>query len=213
MDIPEFSRMLVADDHALTREGIVLLIRSRWPDAACTSTQDHAETMSALAGADPVFDAVVLDLRMPDVDGFEGVSDVVEAAGASPVIVCTAVDDPGPSDRMSRLGVLRIVHKNRESRELLAALEEVFARSSLPRAARPSACACADGERSIGSAQLSGRRRDIRRLLHQGKSNKGIARQLDIGVGTVKADLYVLYEAMNVTSRSEAIAKSRNWFI
>lgn len=211
MDIPEFPRMLVADDHALTREGIVLLIRSRWPDAACTPTRDHAETMSALAGADPAFDAVVLDLRMPGVDGFEGVSDVVEAAGASPVIVCTAVDDPGLSDRMSRLGVLRIVHKNRESRELLAALEEVFARSSPPRAARPSACA--DGERSIGSAQLSGRRRDILRLLHQGKSNKGIARQLDIGVGTVKAHLYVLYKAMNVTSRSEAIAKSRNWFI
>lgn len=205
-------RVLIADDHALIREGIGLLIQGEWEGARCQYAPDlHGARIALSAPAGGAFDAVILDLKMPGMHGLESVQEVCTLAGTARVIVCTAMDDPGLARRLASTGVFRVVSKNHASDQLLGALRAAVqcgepGHSAPVRPLNTSA-------RSAGSASLTNRQRDILHLLHEGKPNKVIASHLGVEVGTVKSHLHLLYVAMGVNNRSEAIAKSHDWFI
>lgn len=206
-------RVLIADDHALIREGIGLLIQGEWEGARCQYAPDlHGAriALSAPAGG-ASFDAVILDLKMPGMHGLESVQEVCALAGTARVIVCTAMDDPGLARRLATTGVFRVVSKNHASDQLLGALRAAVLCTEPAHgvAGRPASSVA----RNAGSASLTNRQRDILHLLHEGMPNKVIASHLGVEVGTVKSHLHLLYVAMGVTNRSEAIAKSHDWFI
>ncbi len=76
---------LIADDHALVREALAAMLRSRWPDAVVAEAADFPAACAAAAG----HDIVLCDLDMPGAAPRDGIAALCAAAGATPVLVVT----------------------------------------------------------------------------------------------------------------------------
>jgi two-component system, NarL family, nitrate/nitrite response regulator NarL len=218
--------ILVADDHAMMREGIALMVQTEWPGSVCRFASDYAGVIGALStrARAAAYDAVVLDLRMPGMRGADSVSEITRRAALRPVLVCTGLEDPDLPERLSAAGVFAVVNKAAGSNEFLNCLRLALEHpaqapqpAGKPKASRPVEQLVAGEPGSppapCGSAMLTGRQRDILKLLHQGKPSKVIATHMGIGLGTVKTHLHALYTVMGVASRTEAIAKSQGWML
>jgi DNA-binding NarL/FixJ family response regulator len=211
--------ILIADDHLMILDGIRSIVREEWPSMQCHLAKDFREVLLALdaRGNGNAFDAIVLDLRMPGMRGADSVAEVSRRALGSPVIVCTGLDDPSLLNRLKATGVFSIVQKSSGSGGLLqslgAALNAVRPRVGIKVANPKNLSSGHEIHWDGGSAMLTSRQRDILKLLHLGKPNKIIADEMGIGLGTVKSHLHALYAIMGVTSRSEAIVKSKRWMI
>jgi DNA-binding NarL/FixJ family response regulator len=226
-------RILVADDHVLMREGILQLLARHFPWAQADSAASYDEVLdclqaSLLGTADSAtpYALVLLDLRMPGMRGAESVAALVAAAAPAPVIVCTGVEAPDLLYRLQATGVRSVVSKTGHSDDLLQAITALGlgapGNASAPlTAANPLGVASASAKPASFSADvpatasglLTQRQLDILRLLHLGKPNKIIARELNVALGTVKNHLYALFARLQVSSRAQALAKTRDWFL
>jgi DNA-binding NarL/FixJ family response regulator len=139
--------ILVADDHAMMREGIALMVHTEWPGSVCHFASDYATvigTLDASSSHKPrasAYDAVVLDLRMPGMRGADSVAEITQRCARSPVLVCTALDDPSLLERLSATGVFAVVNKAAGSQEFLNCLRLALEqpRPPAPHAAGPTA--------------------------------------------------------------------------
>ena len=118
-------RFLVVDDHPILRLGVRQLIERGWPDAVV----DEADTIESACNqaAANRFDAIVLDLVMPDVSGSEGVSRMLEAVGTTPILVLSFNEESRSAARLLQLGVSGYLQKDRAGDELVTALGRVLA--------------------------------------------------------------------------------------
>jgi DNA-binding NarL/FixJ family response regulator len=227
-------RILVADDHALMREGILQLLSRHFPWAQTDTAASYDEVMHQLR---PVLDEstdaaphtpyalILLDLRMPGMRGVDSVAAIVAKAAPAPVIVCTGVEAPDLLYRLQAAGVRKVVCKTGHSDDLLEAIVSLgldtegsaataLVDDSSSAATRTANLALPENETpAVASALLTQRQLDILRLLHMGKPNKIIARELDVALGTVKNHLYTLFTRLQVNSRAQALAKTRDWFL
>lgn len=229
MPMTTHPRILVADDHAMMRDGMVLMIRTAWPDGLCDVASDYLSVVEKLdaQSSDNRFDAVILDLRMPGMRGVESVRQISQRAAGAAVIVCTALEDPSLVLRLLTSGIYCAVNKTRGAEELLMHLRAAL---QLPRRVYggveepgdkpgdPSYLNISASQHQLvdgqhGSSKLTPRQREILKQLHTGKPSKVIAAQLGVGLGTIKSHLHTLYSVMEVNSRSEAIVKSQNWLL
>jgi len=213
-------KILVADDHAMMRDGMVLMIRTAWPQSTCAVAHDYMSVIEQLEAAQdqPKFDAIILDLRMPGMRGVESVQQIAQRALGTPVIVCTALEDPSLVQRLLNSGIYCAVNKTKGADELLlrlnAALKLPPHKPTSPTSEpSPRTTRALSSVGQQGSAQLTPRQREILKLLHTGKPSKVIAAQMGIGLGTIKSHLHTLYSVMEVNTRSEAIVKSQNWLL
>ncbi len=212
-------RILVADDHAMMRDGMVLMIRTAWPDGRCDVASDYRSVLDKLGAqsTDKRFDVVILDLRMPGMRGVESVAHISKCALGAPVIVCTALEDPSLVVRLLSSGIFCAINKSTGADELLNHLRSALQRQRqrpTGQASHTEAQTHVPGTAHLaGSAMLTTRQREILKMLHTGKPSKVIAAQLGIGLGTIKSHLHTLYSVMEVNSRSEAIVKSQNWLL
>ena len=220
MPITTPPRIFVADDHAMMRDGMVLMIRTAWPQSSCVVAHDYISVIEQLemVSDQPKFSAIILDLRMPGMRGVESVQQITQRAMGTPVIVCTALEDPSLVQRLLNSGIYCAVNKTKGADELLlqlnAALKLPRCKQSLPVAEQqPRSVRASSPAGQQGSAQLTPRQREILKLLHTGKPSKVIAAQMGIGLGTIKSHLHTLYSVMEVNTRSEAIVKSQNWLL
>ncbi len=213
--------ILVADDHAMMRDGIVLMIQTAWPGSRCEIADDFQGVMAKTDASNEGtrFAAIVLDLRMPGMRGADSVAQITQRAAGVPVIVCTALEDPSLVERLTSSGIFCAVNKTAGSAELLKQLRaalDLHAQDQHQRETTTSTQLIARTQTVLptnGSAKLTARQREILKMLHTGKPSKVIAAQLGIGLGTIKSHLHTLYSVMEVNTRSEAIVKSQNWLL
>ena len=210
---------------------MVLMIRTAWPEGVCDVACDYLSVVEKLEAQtnENRFDAVILDLRMPGMRGVESVEQITQRAADTPVIVCTALEDPSLVQRLLTSGVYCAVNKTKGADELLnqlrAALQltrridgaadrvEKEPSGTLQSFKNQSNLTQLTQMSQQGSSQLTPRQREILKQLHTGKPSKVIAAQLGIGLGTIKSHLHTLYSVMEVSNRSEAIVKSQNWLL
>lgn len=220
-------KILVADDHELMREAIIQLLQSHWSSLEIDSAGSYDEVLEQFDRTQQPYDLILLDLHMPGMRGAESVRALMCAAGQSPIIVFTGIEAPDLLHRLQHTGILRILKKTCHSNELL---QEISLVSTLFNSNNESKHACfnetadqptdlpialneSTASNDYEDALLTQRQLDILRLLHQGKPNKIIARELNVALGTVKNHLYLLFTKLNVSSRAQAITKTREWFL
>ncbi len=203
--------VLLADDHAMVRDGLRSLIEVDWPDARFTEARDQSSTLSALTQIPPP-DLAIVDVRMPGMRGVASFAEFRRANVATPMVVVTGLDDPGLAPSLLAQGASAVMSKEASGVELLAALHRALA-DDAPRVSDAAQSAPTKKQNSQGSHALSDRQRDMLRLLHEGLPNKLIARRLGIAETTVKGHLHTLYDALSVNGRVEAMALTRDWML
>jgi DNA-binding NarL/FixJ family response regulator len=190
--------VLVVDDHALVRTGVVNII-SNAPDLEVVAeAADGQEAIEAYRKHRP--DVVLLDLRMPVMEGAEAVRQIRELDPAAKVIILTTYDTDEDISRALKAGAKAYVLKDISADALVTCIHTVLAgRTYLAPAA---AAKLAEG---VSRVQVTPRELATLRLMADGKSNKEIATSLKISERTVKSHLGHLFEKLGVTSRTEAV--------
>jgi DNA-binding NarL/FixJ family response regulator len=208
-------RILLVDDQKLMREGLRVLLEVE-PDLAVVDEAGDGETALA-AYADHEPDVVLMDIRMPGVDGVEATRRLRERWPDARVIILTTFDDDEYVFEGLRAGALGYLLKDVSGHELAEAVRTVagggvliepsvarkvvaeFARLAPP--ARPPDAGLAE--------PLSEREKEILRLVARGLSNREIALRLSLAEGTVKNYVTNILQKLGVRDRTQAALRGR----
>ena len=190
--------VLVVDDHALVRTGVVKIISHAADLEVIAEAANGAEAVEAYAKFRP--DVTLLDLRMPVMEGAEAVRQIRELDPQAKVIVLTTYDTDEDITRALKAGAKAYALKDISADDLVACIHEVLAGKTY--LAPAAAAKLAEGMARI---QVTPRELSTLRLMADGKSNKEIATSLGITERTVKSHLGHLFEKLGVTSRTEAV--------
>ncbi|TNC95012.1 MAG: Response regulator containing a CheY-like receiver domain and an HTH DNA-binding domain [Stygiobacter sp.] len=198
-------RVLLADDHALFREGVRLVLENLVDDLLeVVEAGDFVQAVAALrAGGE--FDVGLVDLNMPGMDGFDGIGAVCRAAPNMHLVVISASESPSDVRRALDAGAQGYIAKTSSSSSMLEAIRQVLSGDTYlsPRLEVASANEDAAG-RDQARNVLTPRQRDVLAMLRQGKSNKEIARDLNLAEITVKLHVTAILRALGVENRTQA---------
>jgi NarL family two-component system response regulator LiaR len=204
--MPQPLRILVVEDHTLLREGLIAMLEAYEEFEVAGQTGDGADGLRLALELLP--DVVLLDLRLPGMDGLQALRELKVRAAQIKVIVLTVHEEEAYVGEALRSGADGYMLKTISHQELADAVRRVAAGEAVlhPAVARKvlsDFAALSKGERLPG--QLSGREREVVELLAEGLSNKQIARRLEIGVETVKTHVSSILEKLGAADRTQAV--------
>jgi len=213
-------KILVVDDHALIREALRGVLKELRQDATVLEAADYGQAMDLLR-QHPELDLLLLDLGLPDKNGFDALAELRDHHRAIPIVVLSAFNERANVVKALDLGVLGFIPKSAPRTVMLGALNLVLSggvyippdalegRGPAPGAPWPKADGgTTNGPRSRPSdLGLTERQVAVLALMMRGKSNKSICRVLDLAEPTVKAHVTGILKALNVTNRTEAVIK------
>ena len=198
---PGAVRLLVADDHPIMRSGLVAILEDEANLKIVAEASNGAEAVARYREHVP--DVVLLDLRMPDMDGVDVTRAIRAITPDARIIILTTFDiDEGIYEAV-RAGARAYLLKDASPDELIACIHAVHAgetRLSPAQAARLAA--------RISSPELTARELEVLQLAATGASNKQIANKLLISDVTVKTHLGHVFAKLGVATRTEAIAEA-----
>jgi DNA-binding NarL/FixJ family response regulator len=210
-------KILVVDDHTLIREALRGVLKELKDDASVFEASNCRQAMELVAEhAD--LGLVLLDLNLPDRDGFSALTELREQHPGISVVVLSGSQDRETVLRALDLGALGFIPKSGQREVMLSALQLVFAggiyippevlsREATPAPAQPAPGRAGTGATPTSPADvgLTGRQVDVLALMMQGKSNKAICRVLNLAEPTVKNHVTAILKALKVTNRTEAV--------
>lgn len=206
-------KLILADDHALFRDGFVLLLKQLEADAEVVTAASFEEAM-ARASEHPDAHLLLLDLNMPGMRGLASVEQMLQAFQALPVVILSASESREEMEALLAAGASGFIPKSSSSQVMLSAIKLILAGGVyLPAQmlgggpAAGQTAHSAQGGKAHGP--LTDRQLDVLRLLAEGKSNKHICRDLNLGEGTVKVHIAAIFRALNVNNRTEAALEAR----
>ncbi len=202
-------RVLIVDDHPVVRIGLRGLLEQA-PDLQVVG--EAANGVEAVAKALQLKpDVVLMDLRMPEMDGVEATRAIKAQAPEVAVLVLTTYDTDADILRAVEAGAQGYLLKDASPRELYEAIRAA-ARGETALAPRV-ATRLMSHLRQPQPKPLTEREREILTLVARGWSNKEIARHLHIGTATVKSHLLHIYEKLGVSDRTAAVTEAlkRGW--
>jgi len=206
-------RILVADDHPLYRNAMRNVVSEIFDDVEVVECEDIAAALQYLGNAS--IDLVLLDLSMPDADGLDGLSRLRAAGPATPIVICSARDDPDLVRDCFKLGISGYLPKSSGMDVTRHALQLVRGGGVyVPSEALAERVVAAEeperGEAGdSATTDLTPRQRTVLSLLERGMSNKAIAREMGIGEITVKAHVSAILRKLGVDNRLQAIIAVR----
>ena len=202
-------RVLVVDDQELVRAGLRGILRSRFGFEIVGELPNGAGVVEAVASLMP--DVVVMDVRMPEVDGVVATRRLREDADAPPVLVLTTFDDEEILAGALRAGAAGFLLKGVPAEELQRAVRAVAAGDSWldPSVTGRVLSAYRQGPAPAPPGAefdvLTPREREVLALIGQGLSNTEIARELTLGEGTVKTHVGHIFAKLGLRDRAAAV--------
>jgi len=191
-------RVLVADDHPVVRLGIRANVTPQSDMTVIAEAGDGVEAIASIKEHLP--DIVLLDLRMPQMDGLDVLAEVKNSRLPCKIIIMTTFDSEEDVQRAMKAGARGYLLKDSTQEEILDAIRRV----SLGETYLPARIVqkVAEGMRK---PELSPREVEVLQWVAAGKSNKEIGAQLFIAEGTVKTHVKNVLEKLNVVGRTAAI--------
>lgn len=202
--------LLIVDDHALFREGLRALLANISPGLSITEAESVESAIEECKSVQ--FRMVLLDLGLSTTDGLETLQRFRNAVPEIPAIVLSGDQEPRHIRAAIDLGAVGFIPKAHTSELMIAALRFVLSGGvylppivlgDSPHRAPPSEITSASVSMAFG--RLSPRQQEVADLLLQGRSNKLIARRLDLSEGTVKAHVSAIFQIIGAKSRVEAV--------
>jgi len=204
-------RVLIADDHPIVREGLRRLLSLEDDVEIVGEAADGDATVALVEKLDP--DIVLLDLRMPGMDGFAALQRLQRLGKKTRVIVLTASEDKNEFVQAMKLGCSGIVLKQTAADLIIKSIRKVHAgeiwldshttAAVMRQFASPSEPAMQGGARARDRSPLSHREREIVALVAQGYKNKEMAEKMFISEQTIKNHLHNIFDKLGVSDRLE----------
>ena len=204
----ETIRIVVADDHPIVRAGIVGLLDQAPGIEVVGEASDGAEAVELAASERP--DLVLMDLRMPGVDGASATASIVAAGQGTRVLVLTTYETDDHILAAIEAGASGYLLKAAPQAEILAGIRAVAAGETVlaPSIAAKLVSRVRADAASVAPPTLSPREREVLALVAAGRSNPEIARDLYIGEATVKTHLLHTFEKLGVNDRTRAVTRA-----
>ena len=198
-------RILVIEDHALVREGLLLALKDSFgvTEVIGAKSADEAATMLA-ANAD--YDLALLDLMLPGTGGLVFLGVLRKCYPQIPVVILSAQDDAETVRKCIKQGAAGYISKASSTDVLLDALQQVMSGELWVPPEHRTAPSAARRPKSVAERfELTKTQSCVLDLLAEGKSNRDIATLLDVTEGTVKIHVSAIFKALGVKSRSQAL--------
>jgi len=201
--------ILIADDHALMRDGIRRILERESDFEVVAEAGDGEVAITLIESLKP--DIAIIDIAMPKVDGIEVTKYVKASCPGTAVLILTAYDDDEFVFGLVEAGAAGYLLKSVQSQELVQAIRAIRAGESVlhPSVARkvldhfvPS---LAKPDKQTPLETLTEREVDVLRLVTKGLSNKEIGDELILSVRTIQGHLRSIFSKLHVGSRTEAV--------
>jgi len=203
--------LLIVDDHPLFRDALASALGLAYPDATLHEADGIASACAVLA-TQPAIEIILLDLSMQGVTGFEGLLAIRAQAPRVPILVVSGLEDPRIIREALDHGAAGFVPKAVDKATLTRAIADVLAGglsvpANLPNATLPSSSArkapIAERVASLTPQQVR-----VLAMIRQGKLNKQIAHELQVGDSTVKAHVSEILRKLDVISRTQIVIET-----
>jgi len=205
-------RVLIADDHALVREGTRRMLEQEVDMEVVGEAGDGEETVKLACELKP--DVAIVDIAMPKLDGIEATKQIKERCPSVTILILSAYDDDQFIFSLLEAGAAGYLLKSVRSRELVDAVRAVYAGESVlhPSIAKKVLNRFVSTGGKPQDAKpvdvLSDREKEILRLATKGLSNADIAKELYLSVRTVQGHLGHIFNKLQVGSRTEAVVRA-----
>ncbi len=186
-------RVLIADDHPLFRMGLSLALDAEGFEVAAEVENGRQAVERCAQGG---VDVVLMDVKMPDMDGIEACAKVTALEEPPVVVMLTTFEEPAIVRAAREAGATAFLSKETEPRELARLLQAIVAdpeRDWMPRVDLP---------------DLTPREEQVLRLMARGLSNKAIAKELALSPETVKDYLLGAFRKLDVRDRVSAVRRA-----
>jgi DNA-binding NarL/FixJ family response regulator len=209
-------KILVTDDHALIRDALRGVLKQLRSDASVFEASDCRQAMRIIEDH-PDLDLILLDVNLPDRDGFSVLADLRERYPAIAIVVLSALQDRHNVIRALDLGALGFIPKSTPREVMLSALQLVFSggiyipaeildREETSLLQSPPLKQANDLARvQPTDLGLTARQIEVLALMAQGRTNKAISRTLDLAEPTVKNHITAILKALKASNRTEAV--------
>lgn len=209
-------KILLADDHALMRDGLISLINSQPDMEVVGDASDGQEALAQVAANSP--DVVLMDISMPLLDGIQATSRLKREHPETKVLALTAYDNQVYLRQLLEAGATGYVLKRMAAKGLIEAIRIVAAGGvyldpELASSAGPDAGASVRLRGEAGRGDLTGREQEILIMVAKGYTNKEISAHLGISVKTVETHKGNIMTKLALKNRADAVryALGRGW--
>ncbi|MBN1189983.1 MAG: response regulator transcription factor [Dehalococcoidales bacterium] len=205
-------RIVIADDHAVVREGTRTLLEREDDMEVVGEAGDGEEALKLLERLKP--DVAILDISMPKLNGIEVTRQIKPLFPGVAILILTAYDNDEYVFALLEAGAAGYLLKDIHGHEIVEAVRSVHAGESVlhPSIARKviqrAIVGSGKSKESKSDIELSEREKEILKLAAQGKTNKDIADDLCISIRTVQGHINSIFHKLGVGSRTEAIFQS-----
>ena len=205
-------KVLIADDHAVVREGTRRILEQEPDMEVVGEAGDGEEAVNLATSLKP--DVAIIDIAMPKLDGIEATKRIKAAWPSINILILSAYDDDQFIFSLLEAGAAGYLLKSIRSRELIDAIRAVYSGESVlhPSIARKvlnrfvSASGKPEGQEPLGV--LSDREMEVLKLAAKGLSNQDIAEKLCLSIRTVQGHLGHIFNKLQVGSRTEAVVRA-----
>ncbi len=195
-------RLLLIDDHALFRSGLRMVLNASLPHAEVI---EAGSLIEALQIPSDKLDMILLDIKLPGLNGLDGIALLNRKWPLVPILVLSSQDEPETVRLALARGAAGFISKAETADNIIAMLNRIL-RGDLSDSASQKT---AGGEATNSRHHLTPRQCEVLDRLCQGMSNKLIARQLKLSEHTVRGHVQAILIFLQVSSRSEAAFAAR----
>lgn len=208
-------RIVVADDHALVRGGLALLIEMATPNVEIIEANSFGQVVEILS-QQKMIDLMLLDLMMPGMENEKDISTICRSWPSIPIIIVSVNEDIDTIRKALAAGAMGYIPKTSSPDVTISAIQLVLAGGIyvpphiLQQSANLSVSSTPKSEIQAEAAQitaLSRRQLEVLDLIVSGKSNQTIADELGLTTPTIKMHVSGIFKKLDVKNRTEAVAK------
>ncbi len=204
-------RVMICDDHALFRRGLIMVLEAEADIEVVAEAEDGEDAVAKAREFVP--DVVLMDVKMPGVDGIEATRRIAEEVPNAKILMLTVSDEEQDLYEAIKAGATGYLLKEVSIEEVAPAARAVVAGQSLISPSMASALLTefsalakrAEERTAVNTPRLTDRELEVLRLVAQGKSNREIAGDLYISENTVKNHVRNILEKLHLHTRMEAV--------
>ncbi|VAX14613.1 Two-component transcriptional response regulator, LuxR family [hydrothermal vent metagenome] len=195
-------KILIADDHALFRQGMIYILGEMDQNAEIMEASTSIQAIQ-LAEENQDLALILMDLRMPDMDGVDAMRVILNSVSTVPVVMLTASERLADMKQALNAGAMGYIAKSVRPAIMISAIQLVLSGGLYI----PPALVQYGGQTDLSGltrSKLTPRQTEVLCLLVDGQANKEIARYLKLSEATVKAHISSIFRVLNVSNRTQA---------